>query len=402
MRAGQGIIVISITLLVLGVVMVNSAGMQVSQEHHLTLNDLLMSRPSFLAILAMLAMFIGSRFPTQLMTRSVFQIHLAFWLLLIAVILLLFVYVPGIGKEVNFGRRWVTIGSISFQPSEIAKWVMVLAVALWASTNADRMKEYWRGFIPPIACVGIVCAIIAIEDLGTGVLIFVIASILFLASGSRLKYFVSLLPVAIGGFAIAVIANPYRIGRLQSYLHPFADPDNSGYHILQSMNAIAGGGLSGLGLGNGIHKFGYLPEDTTDFIFAVICEELGIFGSVAVALLYIGLIVLGIVVIRKLSSTFEQLLVLGIMATIGLQAGMNILVVTAMIPTKGIALPLLSNGGTGWLLTAFCIGLVNAIDRKNENIINFSICSERKMLHDSDRTLQSPDKLQHANPLELM
>jgi cell division protein FtsW len=132
------------------------------------------------------------------------------------------------------------------------------------------------------------------------------------------------------------------------------------------MSTISEGGLTGLGLGNGIHKFGYLPEDTTDFIFAVICEELGIFGALAVAFLYIALVVLGICVIKKAASTFHQLLTLGIIVTIGLQASINVLVVTALVPTKGIALPLLSNGGTGWLLTAFCIGLIDAIDRRSE------------------------------------
>jgi cell division protein FtsW len=135
------------------------------------------------------------------------------------------------------------------------------------------------------------------------------------------------------------------------------------------MSTISGGGLSGLGLGNGIHKFGYLPEDTTDFIFSVICEELGIFGALAVASLYIGLVALGVHVIRKSTSAFQQLIALGFIVTIGFQAAMNILVVTALIPTKGIALPLLSNGGTGWLLTAFCVGLIDAIDRKHDTVM---------------------------------
>jgi cell division protein FtsW len=144
------------------------------------------------------------------------------------------------------------------------------------------------------------------------------------------------------------------------------------------MSTISGGGLSGLGLGNGIHKFGYLPEDTTDFIYSVICEELGIFGAVAVASLYIGLVILGVCVIRKTKNTFEQLIALGFIITIGFQAGMNILVVTALVPTKGIALPLLSNGGTGWLLTAFCIGLLNAIDRKNDTVMEMTYPSISK------------------------
>ena len=137
------------------------------------------------------------------------------------------------------------------------------------------------------------------------------------------------------------------------------------------MSTISSGGLSGLGLGNGTHKFGYLPEDTTDFIFSVICEELGIFGAIAVVSLFVGLVTMGVIVIHKTKDRFKRLLVLGIITTIGLQAAMNILVVTALIPTKGIALPLLSNGGTGWLLTAFCIGLVDAIDRKNNSSTTF-------------------------------
>lgn len=370
MRAGQGIIVISITLLVLGVVMVNSASMSVTEEYPITLSDLLMSRPSILAILAMISMFIGSRISPLWATRKIFKQPIALWFIPITVILLLTVYMPGIGKEVNDARRWITIGSQSFQPSEIAKWSLVLVVACWASMHIEETKQYWRDFVVPLAVVGLICAIIAVEDLGTAVLIFVVACILFFAAGAKFLHFASLLPFALSGFVVAVITNPYRITRLQSYLHPFDDPERSGYHILQSMNSIAGGGLSGLGLGNGVHKFGYLPEDTTDFIFSVICEELGLLGSVAVVSLYVGLVILGVVVIRKAATLFEQLFVFGIMATIGLQAGMNILVVTALIPTKGIALPLLSNGGTGWLLTAFCIGLVNAIDRKNDTIAN--------------------------------
>jgi cell division protein FtsW len=151
--------------------------------------------------------------------------------------------------------------------------------------------------------------------------------------------------------------------RLQTFLDPYKDPERDGYHILQSLSAISEGGISGLGLGNGIHKFGYLPEDTTDFIFSIICEELGLFGAIAVATLYISLAILGFCIIKKVSSSFHQLLALGIVVTIGLQASINVLVVTALVPTKGIALPLLSNGGTGWLLTAFCIGLIDAIDR---------------------------------------
>ncbi|MBT4529761.1 MAG: FtsW/RodA/SpoVE family cell cycle protein [Phycisphaerae bacterium] len=369
MRAGQGIVVISITLLMLGVVMVNSAGMQVSQDP-LSFEDMLASRPTMLAFFAILAMFIGSRFPLHFFEKRLLKIPLVLWLLPLSVLLLFCVYMPSIGREVNYSSRWVTFGAISFQPSEVAKWSMVLIVAWWGSNQFQHVGNFWRGFVLPISGIGVIAAIIAVEDLGTAVLIFTVACLVLFASGAKLLHFATLVPIAIAGFAFAVITSPYRIARLQAYLHPFDDPEQSGYHILQSMSTISGGGLFGLGLGNGIHKFGYLPEDTTDFIFSVICEELGLIGAIAVASLYIGLVVLGVCVIRKTKSAFLQLIAFGVVVTVGLQACMNILVVTALIPTKGIALPLLSNGGTGWLLTAFCIGLIDAIDRKNDTVLS--------------------------------
>lgn len=366
MRAGQGIIIIAITLLMIGVVMVNSAAMRVSPETPLTFLDMLLSRPSILAFGACIAMFIGMRFPLRLIEKKILGIPCIVWVSAVAFCLLIAVYIPGIGKEVNAANRWIEIGGFSFQPSEVMKWVVVLVAAWWTANKFDTLKHYWKGFVPPIACIGFVCAIIAVEDLGTAVLVFAVACFILYAAGAKLLHFVSLVPVATAGFAMAVLSNPYRISRLQVYLNPYDDPETSGYHILQSMHAISAGGLSGLGLGNGIHKFGYLPEDTTDFIFAVICEELGVFGASAVGLLYIGIMILGIYVIKNAKTFFQKLLTIGVLLTIGLQASMNVLVVTALIPTKGIALPLLSNGGTGWLLTAFCIGLIDAIDRSNQ------------------------------------
>jgi len=371
MRAGQGIIVISITLLMLGVIMVNSAGMRVSTGDSPMLQEILLSRPTMLALFAMATMFFGGRFPLRWLERRVLRIPLILWLVPVSVLLLIAVYVPGIGKEVNNANRWVDIGGFAFQPSEVVKWAMVLVVAWWGATHLEQMKLYCKGFLPPIAIAVAVTAMIAVEDLGTAVLIFTTACIVFFAAGSRMLHFASFLPVVLGGFMLAIYTSPYRIARLQTYLHPFDDPERSGYHILQSMSTISSGGLSGLGLGNGTHKFGYLPEDTTDFIFSVICEELGIFGAIAVVSLFVGLVTMGVIVIHKTKDRFKRLLVLGIITTIGLQAAMNILVVTALIPTKGIALPLLSNGGTGWLLTAFCIGLVDAIDRKNNSSTTF-------------------------------
>lgn len=364
MRAGQGVVILSVMLLMLGVVMVNSASLSISDEP-LTLKEMVFSRPAMLAMLAIGAMWIGSRFPLHVLQVKFAGFPLVFWAIPVALLLLLAVYVPGIGRRVNAANRWLDIGAFAFQPNEVAKWSMVAAIAWWGSIYSKNISSFKKGFLPAILALSFICGIIAVEDLGTAVLIFGTACIVLFAAGCKTLHFVSLFPFGLAALVGAIMTSSYRMDRLRAFIDPYDDPGNVGYHILQSLSAISSGGLAGLGLGHGVHKFGYLPEDTTDFIFSIICEELGVVGAGAVLCLYAGLLVLSFSVIRHCKDSFLRLLVLGIATTIGLQASINILVVTSLAPTKGIALPLLSNGGTGWLLTAFCIGLINAIDRSS-------------------------------------
>ena len=343
--------------------MVNSADLQVSAEEPLTLKDMLLSRPAILALLAIVVMWVGSRFPLHILQTNICGLPLVFWAVPLSLFLLLAVYAPSVGRRVHGAYRWLDIGGFSFQPSEVAKWSLVAAVAWWGSRCSKNISSFKTGYLPAIAAVGFICAIIAVEDLGTAVLIFFTACILLFAAGCRTMHFVSTLPFGVAALIGFIASSQYRMDRMRAFIDPYDAPGDIGYHILQSLTAISSGGLAGLGLGHGVHKFGYLPEDTTDFIFSIICEELGIAGAGAVLCLYAGVLVLRFIVVRNCKDVFLRLLVLGIATTIGLQASMNILVVTSLAPTKGIALPLLSNGGTGWLLTAFCIGLIAAIDR---------------------------------------
>jgi cell division protein FtsW len=187
---------------------------------------------------------------------------------------------------------------------------------------------------------------------------------MLIAAGSKWWHAALLMPLGLLGFIGAVLSSPYRMNRVKAYLEPYEYPQTIGYHILQSMGAISGGGLAGRGLGNSIQKFGYLPEDTTDFIFAIICEEMGVVGAAVVISLYASLLLCGLSIIRRVEHPFQRLLGSGILLAVGLQALINIAVVTGSAPTKGIALPLLSSGGTGWVLTAFCIGLLVSMDRE--------------------------------------
>jgi len=363
---GQLLQWIVISLLGVAVIMVASAGMSIAGEP-VTIASLLTGRTAIYAVLAVVAMvLVGGYDLRRLAARRGFA-NPALWLLLLAVALCALALVPGLGRNVNGASRWLYIGptswNFSFQPSELAKWAMVIALAWWGARQADRMRSFTRGLLPALLMLAVVCGLIVKEDLGTATLIGVVGLGVLIAAGARLWHILVLLPAAAAAVVAFIVTSPYRMRRITAFLDPWADPEDTGYHLIQSLIAIAGGGPTGRGLGNGVQKFGYLPEDTTDFIFAVVCEELGLAGAVLIVALYVALLLIGLAIVRECRHAFGRLLGLGILLTIGLQALLNIAVVTGMVPTKGIALPLLSSGGTGWVLTASAIGLLTALDR---------------------------------------
>lgn len=395
MRFGHGIVLIALSLLVFGVVMVNSAGLTVRPDPALvsagvipettfaqrtasyrpiSFENVAFGRTTLLAGLALAAMLLGSRVPIERLYALRGALSPVPWLVIAMVVLLCLVHVPGIGREANNSARWIGSQTYGFQPSEIAKWGMVFVLAWYCVRRAGVMRSFRHGFLPAIVLVSVVCALIAKEDLGTGVLVFTVSVLLLLAGGARWWHAALLIPAGAAAAAFAVVSSPYRVNRLLAWRNPFEDPQGIGYHIIQSMSAISGGDLVGRGLGNSMQKFGYLPEDTTDFIFAIVCEELGVMGALAVLLLYVGLLYFGFRIITRAIARpdgrsepsvppFSALFGLGVLLTVGLQALINVTVVTGLAPTKGIALPLLSSGGSGWVLTAFSLGLLLSIER---------------------------------------
>jgi cell division protein FtsW len=358
-----------VALLGIGVVMVPSAGMTV--DSHVNPWSLLLNRNVIYAVAAIAAMVFASR----INVRELYRVHglgnPLVWTVAVSLVLVCLTFVPGVGKSVNGSTRWLYVGPpsnplISFQPSELVKWVMVLAIAWWCARRRGVIHRFWHGLTPAMMLIALACGLIVIEDLGTAALIGLVAMCLLIGGGARLWQLALTIPPAALGVVLAIAHSPYRRARLVAFMDPWADPRGAGYHPIQSMLAIAQGGLWGRGLGNGIQKFGYLPEDTTDFIFAIICEELGLAGAVLVIALYLVLLWVGLSIIRDCKDTFGRLVGLGVLLTIGLQALINIAVVTVVVPTKGIALPLISSGGTGWIVTAFAIGLVAALDNANE------------------------------------
>ncbi len=365
LRAGHGLILVVIALLGFGVVMVTSASFTIDLEHNLQLADILRSRSFILALLAVGALIVGSLIPIRWLRAGQGWKSPMPWLLGLIILLLILVLIPGVGKQVNGARRWIElVPGLGFQPSELAKWGMILVLAWYVCHQMEFLSRRLIGFLIPMIPVLLVCALIGSQDLGTAVLVGWISVLLLIAAGAKIHHALILLPVGGLGFFAAVMASPYRLDRLRAFLNPYDDPQGIGYHVLQSMAAVSGGGLAGRGLGNSVQKFGYLPEDTTDFVFAVICEETGLIGACLVVMLYVILLGCGASIIRRLRHPFERLLAMGVVMTIGFQALLNLAVVTGLAPTKGIALPLLSSGGTGWLFTAFFVGLLVSMERQ--------------------------------------
>jgi cell division protein FtsW len=391
LRPGHFIALIVLALLTLGVLMVNSADMQassgVAEPPAVSLETIAASRSAAYMVLAVAALALGALTPVRRLaehlistpdatpdagsrdtsSRAVLRRLALVTLLLLGICAL--VYIPGLSREINGARRWLRLpvpglgDALSFQPSEVAKWGMVALMAWYAAAIGPTLRSLRTGLLPALACVGIVGIVIIKEDLGTGTLIVAVAGIILLAAGARFVHFLAFVPPAVAGLAYAIASSDYRVRRLTAFLDPYTDPEGIGYHTIQSLIAIANGEIFGRGLGHGLQKFGYLPEDRTDFIFCVICEELGLAGAALVCSLFTGLVWAGAAIIRREENPFLRLFSLGVLATVALQAVVNLAVVTGLAPTKGIALPLVSSGGTGWVLTSFCLGLVIAAER---------------------------------------
>lgn len=381
-RSGQILFLCALALLMLGVLMVTSAGMEIEPAtaetpiqggEGLAPVAILSGRIGIYMALALAAMACTAFMPAPVVDRLLRPSPKRFWPMLalgmgFMLAVLLLVYVPGISRSRNFSSRWIefpapVLGSVSFQPSEFIKWSMLGLLAWCAVSAGDRLRSFWTGLVPLLAALGIVCAVIMKEDLGTAVLIGGAGVVILMAAGAKLWHIGLLAPAGLAVVAAGLFTSDYRMRRITSFLDPYADPAGDGFHIIQSMGAIANGEVVGRGLGHGLQKFGYLPEDTTDFIFAIISEELGLFGVGLVLFLYAVLLTTGLDIARAERRPVARLFALGVVATIGLQACINLLVVTKLAPTKGIALPLISSGGTGWILTSAALGLLIRFDR---------------------------------------
>jgi cell division protein FtsW len=351
-------------LLLLGVVMVQSAAMNVTGVvgWHWTERG---TRHALFAAVALVTFAVVGRIDYSILGRqpSAWWKSPVLWGLLIAGATCAAVLVPHIGIEVNGARRWLPLGITQVQPSELAKWAVVIFLAWWLTHRPVNLDKFWTGFLPTLLPVGALCLLIVIQDFGTAALIAMCSLTMLLVGRVKLKHLLIVLPPVVAVAYWFVAHKEYRWRRMTAFRDPWAAPQGEGYHMIQSLLSFATGGVTGRGLGNGIQKLGYLPEDTTDFIFAVICEELGLFGALLTVALYMGILCVAWQNVQQKRDSFGRMLAFGIGSMVGLQAMINIAVATVSVPTKGLSLPLVSAGGSGLVITCAALGLLYSVSR---------------------------------------
>ena len=279
-------------------------------------------------------------------------------------ILLVLVLIPGIGSVRNGSRSWFGIGGFGIQPSEFTKLALIIFTSKYLSKNEKRLKDIKNGVLPILVILMLVFGLIMLQpDFGTGVIIVMTIIVLLFVSGVSMGFFIKIGILGILGVVGLIIAAPYRMKRIVSFLNPWSDPLGSGFQIIQSLYAIGPSGLLGKGLGNSIQKHFYLPEPQTDFIFAIISEELGILGILIVASLFILIIYRGFTIAINCNDKFGKYIAFGITFCLSFQALLNLMVVVGLIPVTGVTLPFLSYGGSSLLITLCSMGILLNISR---------------------------------------
>jgi len=354
-----GLVFAALTLLLLGLIMVASASVAVAERHTGETFYYFYRQLAFTAAGLGIA---GALFrvPMRLWEKS------GFLLLIAALVLLTLVFVPVIGREVNGARRWLDFGPINVQVSEIARLFLLVYLASYAVRRNEEIRTRLRGLLKPALPLGVASVLMLLEpDYGATVILLTVSLILLFMAGARLHHLGLLFMVVAAAVVTLALSSPYRLRRLVSFTNPWEHPFESGFQLTQSLIAIGRGEWNGVGLGNSVQKLLYLPETHTDFLFAVLAEELGLVGTVAVMLLFGLLIWRGFAIAAralKAQQPFAAYLAYGLVSWVGLQAYVNIAVNMGLLPTKGLTLPLMSYGGSSLIVMLCVITLLLRID----------------------------------------
>jgi cell division protein FtsW len=303
--------------------------------------------------LGVVAGYVMSRIDLEYVRRHI-------WLVTGAVVfLLLLVALPGVGISVNGSRRWLGLGPVRFQISELAKIGLVFVLAHYLALNQSRMADFKRGFVYPLGIIGLAGGLIMLQpDFGTAALVGAVGVTLLFLAGAQWRYIFTSVGLGASALAVAVWLNPNRLARLTSFLDVEGNKQAGTYQVYQSFLAFAAGGMEGAGIGQGRQQMSFLPEAHTDFIFAIVGEELGLAATLLTVSAFTLIFVCGLIHLRRAPNLFQYLLVAGALLLIALQAVINVGVVTGRLPTKGMSMPFVSAGISNLVLMGLLIGLI--------------------------------------------
>ena len=362
-RAARGSIdlpfaALTLLLLTIGVVMVLSASYarayySAATGHNAAYYFL---RQLGFALAGTAAMFVMSRIPMSFYRRMSFP--------LLAVSALLLLVGPFIGVSQGDAKRWIDLGFTTFQPSEIAKVAVILYFSALICKYKGAMSTFRYGILPFAAVLGVIVGLLVLEPhFSAAIIIIAIGGVMLFLGGVKLRWFIGVGVTALAALGVIITFFPYASGRISTWLDPFANTSGDGYQIVQSLYSIGSGGLFGLGLGQGRQTYMYLPEEHNDFIFAVVCEELGFAGAVAILLLFAALIVRGYILAMHMRDRFSFLVTAGITTLLAIQVILNVAVVTNLVPCTGISLPFFSYGGTALMIQLGEMGIILSASR---------------------------------------
>ncbi|MCX7022606.1 MAG: putative lipid II flippase FtsW [bacterium] len=353
---------VTAALVLIGLLMVGSASQVLGAAHGDP--SYYLTQQLWKLIPGLALMFLFWRLPYQKIAR---------WtkpLLLLTFLMLGLVFTQNLGEEANSARRWLSLGFISFQPSELAKLFLILYLAQTLTRKRDRLSEFKHGLLPSLAVLVAAMGLVLIQpDLSTAVMLFITGYVIFWVAGVPTRHVLATLVVLIPLTVLAIYLEPYRWARITAFVDPWKVSNEEGYQAVQSLLAIGSGRLTGVGLGASQQKLFYLPEAHTDFIFSILAEELGLFGSLLVVSLFGLLVALGIRTAMRCSDPFGKLLATGITALFGVQAIVNIGVVTALLPTAGLPLPFVSYGGTSLIVSLAAMGVLAGVARQSAETV---------------------------------
>ncbi len=356
------LLIVTVTLALVGLVMVFSASAVVAGENK-RFHDSWYFLKRQLAWLAfgLALLHVVSRID------YVWWKRLALPLLGLITVLLVLVLIPSVGVAVKGARRWLHLGPISIQPVEMVKLITVIYLAAYLAKKEDRIQNFRDGLMPAVAVVGLLSCLVLLEpDLGTIVVIGLVAAGMLFLGGARISHLFRLVPVALVAMAVLIWLSPYRWKRLLAFLNPEQDPTGSGFQVNQSLLAFGSGGLFGVGLGEGKQKLFFLPEAHTDFVLALMGEELGLVGTGIIILFFAVFAIRGFQIAARAQMPFGRYLGMGITLLIAVQALINASVVTGLLPTKGLTLPFVSYGGSSLVMSLVGVGILLNISRDRQ------------------------------------